>query len=110
VRTTEVRLSAETLTEIGSRSSSFTGVQADWPEATVLAHRSAADVPALLAYVAHLESAVDEYREVIEAHHADFRAVKVAVTQGLQAPTALDCAGQIEWARRALTEIDRIVL
>jgi hypothetical protein len=77
-------------------------------DAEFIAH-ARQDVPALIAEVRRLGEVIDEYREVIEAHHADFRAVKVQAAKGLQAPTALDCPGQVEWARRALTEIDRIV-
>jgi hypothetical protein len=77
-------------------------------DAEFIAH-ARSDVPALIAEVRRLGGVVDEYKEVIEAHHADFRAVKVQAAKGLQCPTALDCPAQVEWTRRALTEIDRIV-
>lgn len=67
------------------------------------------EVADLAATIGHLHEVIDEYREVIDLHHADFRAVKQAVTRGLQAPTALDCPGQVGWARKALAEIDGIV-
>jgi hypothetical protein len=66
-------------------------------------------VPDLLDEVARLGKVIDEYKEVIDLHHADFRAVKIAVKEGLQTPTALDCAAQVEWKNRALEKIDGIV-
>lgn len=59
--------------------------------------------------IRRLDGVINEYQEVIDLHHADFQKIKRVAQRGLQAPTALNCAAQVEWMRNAFYEIDRIV-